>query len=83
MIMETLTKSRKRRIPSTIERPQHNRLREVRRAKDKTLQQCAKALGTTYQAIHKAEKRKDSMALSKWIELAEFLDTPLVDLVGL
>jgi len=81
--METLTKRRKRKSPPPIERPQENRLREVRRAKDKTLQQCAKAIGTSYQAIHKAEKRKDAMVVSKWIELAEFLETPLNELVTL
>ncbi len=60
-----------------------NRLREIREARHITLREIATAIGVTAPAIHKAQRRTDALAVSKWMKIAAFLEIPLHELVSL
>ena len=66
---------------STVKQVHTNRLQEIRRSRGRTLKDCGDACGVTPQAIYKAERRTDALAISKWKRLAAFLETPLSEIV--
>ena len=76
--METLVKTENARAGIPV--PAANNLRAIRTERGKTLHECAEAAGVTRQAIYKAERRSDALAISKWKLLAEFLKCPLHEL---
>lgn len=54
-----------------------NRINEYRRKHDLTCQDCAEAVGVTYQAIHRVETYNRGLNTDKWMRLAKFLGVDL------